>query len=304
MKILFTGATGVIGRSAVPLLTKEGHDVTALARSGEDREWLDSVGARTVALDLFDAAAVSEVMAGIDTVIHYATSIPPLDRFGKREAWAVNDRLRSEATGILVDAALSNGVRRFVQQSITFFYADRGDQWIDESSPVAPQWDVLDSALDAESHVDRFRSGGGAGVVLRLARLYGPGRASDDFVDAVVDRKMPIVGKGTNFVSSLHTHDAAAALGAALTAPDGVYNVADDEPVTAVRYGESLAELLGAPKPRHVPVVLARFALGKAVGLVTNSHRISSQSLKRATGWVPKYPSVVDGWADIVASRG
>jgi hypothetical protein len=34
----------------------------------------------------------------------------------------MNDRLRAEATAKLVDAAIANGVERFVQQSITFIY--------------------------------------------------------------------------------------------------------------------------------------------------------------------------------------
>ncbi len=54
MKVFFTGATGVIGNRAVPLLIEAGHDVTAVARSGDGVEWLDRSGARPVSVDLFD----------------------------------------------------------------------------------------------------------------------------------------------------------------------------------------------------------------------------------------------------------
>ena len=36
MKIFVTGATGVIGRRAIPLLLSRGHAVTALARQNQD----------------------------------------------------------------------------------------------------------------------------------------------------------------------------------------------------------------------------------------------------------------------------
>ena len=45
MKILFTGATGVIGRRAVPHLIAAGHDVAGVARSAVDHSWLDGIGA-------------------------------------------------------------------------------------------------------------------------------------------------------------------------------------------------------------------------------------------------------------------
>lgn len=300
MKILFTGATGVLGRAAIPLLVDNGHEVTAISRTEAGSEWLESVGARPMSLDLFDAKAVEGSMGGMDAVVHYATAIPRQDDFGTRDAWEMNDRLRSIATGILVDAAMTNGVARFIQESITYFYADGGHDWIDEESPVAPGWDVLDSAIDAENHVDRFRSAGGTGVTLRLSRLYGPGRASEEYIASVADRRIPIVGEGGNYVSSIHTEDAATALAAAISAPDGVYNVSDDRPVTSARYTESLAELLGAPRPRHVPAILARIAAGKAVALLTASHRVSSRLFQEVTGWAPAYPSVVEGWKSIV----
>jgi nucleoside-diphosphate-sugar epimerase len=300
MRILVTGATGVLGREVIPALVADGHEVTAVHRPGSDRGKLEEAGARPLMVDLFDARAVDAAMSGVETVVHYATAIPPLSSFSKRQAWATNDRLRDEATSLLVDAALDRGVGRFVQESITFLYADGDDEWLDEGSPVAPGWDILDSALAAEGHVDRFRRGGGTGVVLRLSRLYGPGGASSEFVAGVRDRKIPVVGDGANFVSSLHVGDAATALVAALHAPTGVYNVTDDEPVTAERYTSSLASLMGSPAPRRIPRSAARMALGKAATLLTTSQRVSNRHFRETTGWAPRFASVIDGWPDVI----
>lgn len=304
MKVLFTGATGVLGRAAVPLLVADGHEVSAVARSGEDHRWLDQVGARPVDVDLFDGESVDRAVAGSDTVIHFATAIPPLAAMVKRAAWAMNDRLRSEATELLVDAALAHGVGRFVQQSITLPYADGGEAWLDEETAIEPGWVVLESALDAEAQVDRFRRGGGVGVTLRLSRLYGPGRASTEYVEGVRTRKIPVIGKGENYVSSIHVDDAATALATAMTAPDGVYNVTDDKPVIAAEYTDSLATLLGAPTPRRIPRIAARLLLRDAIALLTLSHRVSNERLREMTGWAPRFPSVVEGWQNVVAAAG
>jgi nucleoside-diphosphate-sugar epimerase len=301
MKIMFTGATGVLGKASVPLLVADGHDVTGVFRSDLEKRWLEAVGARPARVDLFDPAATSQAMSGMDTVIHFATAIPPQRAMRRRSAWSMNDRLRSTATANLVDAAIANDVERLVQQAITFVYADGGDHWLDESARVEPVWDVLDSALTAESHVERFRAAGGAGVTLRFPRLYGPGKASGDYIASVRNRRVPIIGRGDNFVSSIHVDDAATALARAVMAPAGTYNVTDDAPMRSSDNLRALAEALGAPPPRRVPRSLARALLGKAAAMLTVSHRVSNQAFRHATGWAPAFPSASDGWVHTVS---
>jgi nucleoside-diphosphate-sugar epimerase len=302
MKILFTGATGVLGRASVPLLISDGHDVAAVYRSDREARWLEEVGARPTKADLFDRESVDQAMPGVDTVVHFATSIPPQTTMARRSSWDMNDRLRSTATEILVDAAIDHGVERFVQESISFIYADGGDEWLDESAPIAPVWDVLESALTAETHVDRFRASGGQGLVLRLARLYGPGPASREYVDAVRNHSIPIVGKGSNYVSSIHSGDAATALAAAMSAPEGTYNIADDAPMRSAENLAALVTALDAPKPGRVPSWMARAALRGATSMLTVSHRVSNEAFKSVTGWQPAFPSAVEGWEQVVRS--
>lgn len=300
MRVLFTGATGVIGERAMPLLVERGHEVRGVARSEENRVALAEMGADPLDVDLFDESAVDAATRGVDAVVHFATSIPPQARMLRRRAWDMNDRLRAEATQTLVDAAIRNGVSRFVQESVTFLYEDGGERWLDEDSAVEPVWSVLDSAVTAEGHVRRFARSGGDGVVLRLGRLYGPGRVSDEYVEAVRTRKMPLIGDGRSYVSSLHIDDAATAVVDALDVPAGTYNVTDDVPVRAGEALEALADLVGAPAPRRIPALLARVALGKASGLLTVSQRVSNQRFKDAAGWSPSQPSLLDGWREVV----
>ena len=192
MKVLFTGATGVVGRVAVPLLVGAAHDVTAVTRTDEGREWLNGVGARPVEVDLFDEDDVDTATRGTDAVINFATRIPSLALMVKVEPWAMNDQVRDRATSLLVDAARAHGVERFIQESITFFYADGGSKWLDESAPVDTSFTPLASAITAEGHVERLRGGGGVGVSLRRARLYGPGAVSREYVEAMRVREIPV----------------------------------------------------------------------------------------------------------------
>lgn len=301
MKALFAGATGVIGREALPALLDAGVDVTAVVREGSDDGWIRDLGITTRVVDLFDPEAVTAAVRGHDAVFHFATSIPRGRDFTKRRSWIANDRLRAGATGLLVTSAREAGVNLFVQESVSFVYADGGDRWLDETAPVEPVWDVLDSALSAEKHVERFAAGGGTGVVLRLGRLYGPGRASSDFIASVAKRGVPIVGDGRNFVSHLHVADAGTAVAAALSAPSGVYNVNDGLPVTSAEELTRLADLLGAPEPRRLPYPLARAAVGRAARMLTVSQRISINRFRRITGWEPSHSSVYEGWREVVA---
>ena len=134
MRIFITGATGVIGRRAVPLLVAGGHRVTAVGRSPAKRDALRRAGAEAVEIDLFDADRVRHAVIGHDVVINLATHIPPsATRMMMRWEWRENHRLRREASAILADAVLAAGVERFVQESFAPVYADAGAAWIDET---------------------------------------------------------------------------------------------------------------------------------------------------------------------------
>lgn len=303
MNVLFTGATGVLARETIPLLTAAGHEVTAVVRQPSNTQWLRSLGVRTTVLDLFDPAAVHTAVAGHDAVFHFATSIPPAAKMARRKAWEMNDRLRRDATRHLVDGSLLHDVGVFVQESVSFLYADGGRTWLTEDAPVEPVWGVLDSALEAESQAARLTDAGGRGIVLRLARLYGPGSVSAGYLDSVAARKVPIVGSGDNYVSYLHAADAGDAVFAALDAPAGVYNVSDGSPVTTANELAFLSDLLGVDQPRRVPYPVARTAAGRAARLLTVSHRVSADRFRAVTGWEPNHPSVREGWPEIVAEH-
>ena len=206
MRILVTGGSGVLGCALRPLLAAERHDVWAPTHDE---------------LDLFDPAAVVEAVADTDAIFHLATRIPSRERMRDREAWRENDRLREEASRLLVDAALASTTEVYVQPSVTFIYPPEGP--VDEQTPIGELQPHLESSLAAERQAARFAGAGRRGVVLRFGRLDGPGTGQET----------PDPRPG----STLHVEDAGRALLAALAAPSGVYNVVrDDEQVSNARF--------------------------------------------------------------------
>ena len=105
MRIFMTGATGVVGRRAVPLLVQQGHRVTAVGRTPEKRAALERMGAEPVALDLLDRSAAGRAVGGHDAVVNLATHIPSSTKMFFRASWRENDRVRREGSATLADAA-------------------------------------------------------------------------------------------------------------------------------------------------------------------------------------------------------
>jgi nucleoside-diphosphate-sugar epimerase len=206
MRLLVTGGTGVLGRALLPLAEAAGHE---LAMPGREE------------LDLFDPSAVADAVHDVDGVLHLATRIRSLEQVSDRDAWRENDRLRADASRILVDAAIAARAAVYVQPTVTFVYAPDGPA--SEDTPIGEVLPILRSALAAEEQTERFARGGGRGVVLRLGLLDGPGTWYDQPMG--------------DFGATLHVRDAGRALVSALSLPSGIYNVCrDGERVSTERF--------------------------------------------------------------------
>ena len=300
MKVFVTGGTGAIGTHAVPALVAAGHSVTALARSPEKAALLADQGAAPVTVSMFDRDALAVAFTGHEAVANLATALPATRKFTSRRAWRENDRVRIDGSAAVVDAALSAGVGRVVQESVSMLYPDRGAEWIDEDVPV-DRYPIARGNLAAEANANRFADEGGAGVVLRLGWFYGPGARHSEELFALARRHVCIsLGRPTTYVSSIHMSDAGAAVAAALHAPAGTYNVVDDEPLTKREYADALASAAGR-KAWLRPPGRAALLLGHRSTSLTRSLRVSNARFKAASGWAPRYPSAREGWAATAA---
>jgi len=292
--ILVTGATGVVGVHAVPLLIARGHQVTAIARSEARRRQLESIGARAIALDIFDETAARAAAEGMDVVINLATHMPSsATKMLLPWSWRENDRVRREGSAALARAARAAGVTRFMQESFAPMYEDGGDRWIDESWPVRPA-PYNRTILDAERSAMRFSEEGGEGVVLRFASFYGPDAMLRELIATAKRGLSPVPGSPSAYWSSIAHEDAASAVVALVGAPAGIYNVCDNVPLTRREWLGTLAAAAGIKVPRPMPKLMAMLG-GKTIELLSRSQRMSNRKLKVSTGWSPRYPSAREG---------
>lgn len=298
MKVAITGATGVIGRAAVATLVAAGHEVRALARSEAKAAELDAMGAEPVCTSLGDPEGLLRLVEGTDAVCNFATAIPVGYAGVVPGAWRTNDRLRTEGSRRVVEAARSAGVRRVVQESVSFLYADAADAWVTEAGSL----DITratEPAAVAEAHVQDYACGSRAGVVLRFGLIVGED-ASTLWQLRAARRGSPIgLGRPDGWLHPVHTDDLGPAVLAALSAPSGVYNVGA-EPVLRSDYVQAFADTVGRPEVGFLGPVLSRLAGARAEPL-TRSLRVSSEHFAATTGWSPRRPAFGPSWLDDVA---
>jgi nucleoside-diphosphate-sugar epimerase len=307
MKILIAGATGALGTRLVPMLVDRGHDVVAMTRSPGKADGLRALGAEPVIADGLDRAGVVQAVESSEpeVIVHQMTALANVTSMKKfDDEFALTNRLRTEGTDHLVEAARAVGVRRLVAQSYGMWNYERtGSGLKTEDDPLDPDPPANQRrSLEAIRHLESAVVGSGLeGIALRYASSYGPGNAigrGGALVEMVAKRRLPIVGDGAGVWSFVHIVDAAAATVAAIEggAP-GIYNVADDRPSPVAEWLPGLAEAIGAKPPRHVPVWLGRLAIGEVgVSWMTQIRGASNAKAKRELGWTPRYPSWREGF--------
>ena len=301
MRVFVAGASGAIGSRLVPQLIDRGHEVIGTYWSTDSAERVRALGAEARQLDLLDARAVRRAVleAEPDAVVHQATALGNVE-FSRNfdSVFAQTNRLRTEGTEALLDAARAAGVRRFVAQSYASGRYSREGGW------VKAECDPLDSApvptmrksFAAMRHLDEAVTDAG-GVVLRYGGFYGA--QNDGLIEPVRKRQFPIVGDGGGVTSFIHLDDAAAATVLAIEHHVmGIFNIVDDEPAPVREWLPEMAKALGAGPPRHVPRWLARLVAGDAAVMMgTDSRGASNEKAKRELGWELLYPSWREGFA-------
>ena len=286
--IVVTGSTGVIGRRAVGELLAAGHRVTGVTRSARGRERLESLGAGAVEADVFAEASLRRAFDGADAVVNVLTHVPSPDRMADPSAWEENDRLRGEASAVIARAARAAGVRRLVQESIAFVYADGGDAWLDEDAPVAGGG-VATSALAAERNVHELFDRDT--VVLRFGVFMGADSGSTLATLAAARGGASIAaGPPGAYRPTVWLDDAAAAIAGAVRVPAGTYNVVDAEPATNAEIDAALAAAAGVDALR--PSTPQDGPLGRSL-------RVSNRRLRSVSDWAPRLRAGTEIWSRI-----
>ena len=283
MKILVTGATGLVGTALVRRLASEGHTVCRLVRP-QTKTGGGEAGAFDVAWNP-ENGELAGAGVGPDAVVNLAgASIA-----GGRWTAARKELLRSsrvDTTRALVNALAKMNARPrvLISASAIGYYGNRGDELLTEESAagtdflarIAKEWET--EALTAEA----------LGIRVVLAR-FGIILAKEG--GALKQMMIPFrfgvggkIGNGKQWMSWVALEDVVSILRLAIesNAVLGAVNVVAPEPVTNAEFTKELAKAMHRPALFPAPALALRLAMGEmADALLLSSQRVIPEKLKR-----------------------
>jgi UDP-glucose 4-epimerase len=239
MRVIVTGATGLIGSSLVERLAP-GNEVFAVARgSGPELE-----GVEWIRQDLSQPLDYAALPGEVDAIAHLAQSERYLDfPDGAMDLFAVN----VQSTAVLLEYARGTDARAFVLASTGGTYAPSPEP-IAEDAPLMTSSPYVRSKRMAELLVENYADEL-AGAILRFFFAYGPGgkllvaRLANKIL---AGEEIVIEGDPGMAMNPIYFDDAAAAVEAALTLDDqATINVGGGEVVRLRELVERLALAMG-----------------------------------------------------------
>jgi len=244
------------------LIFGPGYTASRIAAALAGRGWSVTGVRREAAPGDVAFADGDAVRAAIAGATHILSSVPPEDG----------------ADPVLVRYGGTLGKARWLGYlSSTGVYGDSGGAWVDEGAPIGA------GRRSARVAADLAWQGLGARI-FRLPGIYGPGRSP---LDRVVAGTAHRVDRPGQVFSRIHVDDIVAGVIAALDAPAGAYNLADDLPAPQNEVVSYAAALLGLAPP---PLVALDALSPAARGFYAENRRIANGKAKRLLGWRPRYP--------------
>ena len=300
VRIVLTGGTGVIGRAAVPSLLAAGHDVRLVTRSARADAVAHQLGVRSVRGNVLDLDSLEAAFTGADAVVNLASHVPVGHSAFLASAWRRQDLLRTAGVRHVVEAARRAGVRRVVQEGASYLYADQGDDWITEQSPLEITA-MTEPAAVGESLVQDFSCGSRTGVVLRFGTIVGDDPQTRYWLRAVQAGRRIGMGHPEGWSHVVHTDDLGEIVRCALHAPSGVYNVGA-EPVQRHELVQGYADAMGVESRSFIGPV-GRWWIGPRFEPQARSLRVCSDHFASMTGYQPHRPKFDAGWLDAALQR-
>jgi nucleoside-diphosphate-sugar epimerase len=272
MKILVTGATGLLGSALCPLLRNAGHEVRAMVRQSASTDLMDVASMEIVTGNVLEPESLAVAARGVDAVVHAAAAVMGRDEEAMR-------RVNVDGTYALIDAVRRHdpGIRFVLVSSIAAGGFGTTQHPLREDMIPRPATTYGRTRLEAEEIVREHASRMDC-TVLRLPLMYGP---RDRFflpLYRLIAFGITLLPEGGSMeMCLLHADDAARAIVKLLETHDpgaDTFYVADDRPV---------------PWKRYCGVVQA--ALGRSVSMPVNVNR---NVLRRVESLLDRLSSLPD----------
>jgi uncharacterized protein len=260
VRILISGASGLVGRAAASALRADGQEVGRFVRP------VGNCSAGDVRFDPASGLINAEAMEGAGAILHLAGAGIGETRWSESRKKVLRDS-RVNSTRLVVDAIakLRQKPRVLLAASATGYYGNRGDEVLTESSASGEGF-LAALARDWEAESLRAESLGVRTILLRFgmvlsARGGALPRMATPFRFGFGGR----IGSGKQWVSWIALEDVVGVIRAALADErfGGATNVVSPHPVRNVEFTHALASTLHRPAIFPVPAFLLRLALGE-----------------------------------------
>jgi uncharacterized protein (TIGR01777 family) len=303
MKILVSGASGLIGSAFVRVLAAEGdgatHQVLRLVRhppaADDEISWQPDQGVGP------DPAAID----GVDAVVHLAGAGLGDHRWSEEYKQAIeSSRLGPTTLLATALAGLARPPKVFLSGSAIGFYGDTGDTVIDESSPAGDDF-LAQLCVKWEAAAQPARDAGIRTVELRTGIVVST-------KGGLLGRTLPLfrsglgakLGSGRQYVSWIARPDHVNAMRFLLDADDlsGPVNLTAPTPVTNAEYTKALASAVHRPSwPIGPPAVVLKAALGEFADSIVTGQRVLPARLSEA-GFQFGYPALSVALRELIAA--
>lgn len=258
-KVLVTGACGFIGPFIVEELLRKGYEVRATDLPGSDYCNVEGLGCDIRSADLLRMSEASEVMDGVDMVIHTAAR---MNYYLSRPEYELANY---NVTVNACEAALAAGVKRFVHFSTCDTYGPPMYSPVDEDHPQRPINLYSITKLFGEQAAFRYHRQRGLPLsIIRPTTVYGPKcvyvmglfLALPVMVKELGVKVVAVPRKG--FLGNLvHIDDIAGATVFVMETEAAIghaYNVSDDSSMPAGELIETILNSIGVEARRILPV--------------------------------------------------
>ncbi|MGH9717456.1 MAG: TIGR01777 family oxidoreductase [Candidatus Acidiferrales bacterium] len=260
MKILMSGASGLVGSALSHALRKEGYAIARLVRPGGHASDGD------VRWDPSSATIDTTAMEGADAVVHLSGANIADGRWTPRRK-ALLRSSRVDSTRLLVDALaqLRQKPRVLVCASATGYYGNRGDELLTEASEPGTDFLAL-LARDWEAEAMRASAAGMRTVLLRFGIILSPhGGALPKMLLPFRFGAGGRIGSGKQWMPWIALEDVVGIARAAIADErfDGALNAVAPNPVRNAEFTRIAAAVLRRPAIFAVPAFALRAVLGE-----------------------------------------
>ncbi len=302
MRILVTGATGLLGRALISQLALDGESIAVLTRNVQKAKDIFPLNVDVFHWDPYADAPPTESLAESEAVVHLIGETIQGRWDTRKKNRILNSRVMTTSNLVSAIRSMEKPPLRVVSASAVGYYGDRGDEQLTESSKRGEGFlsDVVGSweqSLDPLSKVGISITPLRLGLILSqhggaLKRLMLPWRLGLGLK----------IGDGSQWWPWIHIDDAVGLIIHALKGrmPIGAVNAVAPEEVTQARFANALAEALSRPRILRVPEFLIRALMGEMCCELTSSRRAVSGN----TRYEYRFPTLYQALANLVQPGG